>query len=1351
MTRYAPTLLVGLGGSGVKVLRWIGSRQVRGGRTSDRDLLVYRGIDFDADANSGSRAMRLADGEFFHFDAASIADCVGNLSAEIRGRAGQPPRRPFREIAEWYPDPEGRFIRYAQAEAVGARQWRPLGRIGFFLNDVEIMQPLREGLVELDARCGVVGELRPASICIVTSVAGGTGSGILLDVAANLRKYRPEIGIRLVLLLPEFFEHMDFTSKVLANAYAVLTEVAHYKNQDRRFTARYPRLPDIDVRLQTSLFQRVYLVGPYVGDRRPFVEPDDAFAHVAELLHVFLSKELRANAGSYQVNDDADQNADTAAVIGDRASRQVFCGFSATAIPLLTYDDLATRWAATFVAQWQASPDRNDIFATLQPPPTPETIRRLEDYIDASAAASEAVKYLQPEDFSRILSEFIRTYVPEEKEWTRESLRTFTRRLSALTGAGATDTPEFLLGPVDTFRTAFRAKVTELVRRHELTPFAVMAELRAIAQRLRRQSEAARSIAYRELDEFNEWLGGKMDGFLAQPLLPQRIQRLEEWLREWQKEHGRDAGVAWFAYGIRSGAASELEAVIAKEEESWAGGAEFVAALAGATDDAFASNERKRERFDVDSRRTRSPEEILRREMERIDRKPERMQDLSRAMLASIRHRIAAANRTRDYHAAAQGLLADLKDLFIRELQPGGRTTGGAVDRFRYLSPESTYEEDLIRRAVLSAGTRLFRPGRVDNDIRKRTGRLIVPQSFAGSDAVTQRLKHLCNGLLGAAMREVSVEGMEENRILILVEDLFHSAEELSGIYDYYNDYRRQRRELFHIRADIPSTFDELVTTLDLPGPLACGNAGCRYDVRGTPRTEIFCPGCGNPIRNRCGNSCRLDDLTERPDREAIIERGRCPACERPLRTYWWSCPRHGRMPIEAVQCSACIADGRPKPERRSEVPDVFVCPGCIGRGNPHPFRATGFLARILLGHARGEDRTTVERIVSRTFVHGSACPVCGVELVPQCPGAGPSHVLGRAKGEWGCDAHPARYFECGACGFPLQEHESFCRRCESALSECRFCTSACHVRVVASADGVCPRCRLSRTTLFFCGRLQDEDPAALFCSNIYGCAVGADLCTVTYPAGTRACAICEAPGLSLLEVRTRGMHIDACPFCRVLFERYAGRRPGPACALPAGVCCLCGQMFATSKSLAAAPQSFEVALQIGIALLRTRDDAEAFGRIFDTIPPSEQQRLPSHIHDYACRVQRHAVRTVVHPRLARLLDGHQRQFGCQQFGAPGPAPCPPPLTDSSAAVEDGADEDTVESALSSERVSRLQTNDDYERWVSSVVRLGIDYDRFDAALGGSSQEPEGGPKDQRLQELRDSARALYRKLMSPK
>ncbi|HEX8172329.1 MAG TPA: tubulin-like doman-containing protein [Thermoanaerobaculia bacterium] len=1339
MTRYAPTLLVGLGGSGVKVLRWLREQQKRSGVDPSRDLLVYRGIDFDLDANSGSRTGPLADGEFHYFDASSIADCVGNLRAELRVRSGEAPRKPFREIAEWYPDIDGHVIRYAQAEAVGARQWRPLGRIGFFLNDVEIMAPLREGLVELDERCGRAGEPRPAAICIVTSIAGGTGSGILMDVAANLRKYRPDIGIRLILLLPEFFEHVDFTSKVLANAYATLTEIAHFKNQEKPFTARYPRLPDIDERTQNALFQRVYLMGPYVGERRPFVEPDLAYAHVADLLSVFLTKELRSNAASYQINDDADQNADAAAIAGETAARQVFCAFSATAIRLLTYDDLASRWAANFVSEWQSSAGRADVFARQQTPPSPEASRKLEDYVEASAAASQADKYLDPANFAALLDDFITHYKPEEKTWNRETLRTFTRKLAQFTGAGAVELPDLLKEPVESFRSTFRDKLRDFAAAYDLTPFALIRELQLLRDRIGHHRDATNRVAYEQLEQFHEWLDGTFDSFLAEPILPQRIDKLKKWLEEWQKTHGKSAGLAWFVSGIRSAAVHELQAEIDAQEAQWKGGDDLVAALQSVTAAAAALDDRRRERFDLDLRHARPAADILAQEMERIDRKPERMRGLARQMLSTVKQHLAEADRSRDYHAAADGLIADLRDLFVRELQPGGRVTAGMAERFRYLSPETTYEDDALRRALLGVRTRIFRSGRVDNGVRKRTGRIVVPPSFAGSDAVTARLKGLCNGLLGAAVRDVSADEVEENRILILVEDLFHSAEELTGIYDYYNDYKRRPRELFHIHADIPRKFGDLITTLRSAGPTLCGNHDCSEDIRHVSRAEIFCPGCGNAIRNRCGNVCSVDDLAERPDAAAVIERGRCPSCENPLRTYWWSCRHHGRMPVTASHCTRCAAEGREVVEMRPAHSDAFICPGCVGRRAERPFRVTGAAADALRG--RSADLTAAARALERPLANGTACPQCGVDLAPMCEQGDGPHLLRHDGARWHCDAHPRTIYACGVCGGPLRAEHDFCMRCNTRLADCPFCTPAHAVRVPASGDQRCPRCRLPKRpgcTLSW----ASSNPSDLFCHNIYGCAAGSDLTRATYPASADLrCVICGDPELRLLQVRVRGIHIDACPFCRVLFERRTGRPRGDR-PLPSGACCLCGQLFTTSRTLAGAPHSFDVALRIGSALLETRDDDLAFGILFDGLNAAEQTRIPSHITDYALRVQSPSVRRVVVPRLERLLDRYRQQFGCQRVGQPAAAPvphrCEPPEP-----PQEPAAEETVESVLSHARVSRLRTNEDFEQWVGSVVRLGIENDRFEAALG-SINAADMGVDDDRLQELRDHARELY-------
>jgi hypothetical protein len=188
--------------------------------------------------------------------------------------------------------------------------------------------------------------------------------------------------------------------------------------------------------------------------------------------------------------------------------------------------------------------------------------------------------------------------------------------------------------------------------------------------------------------------------------------------------------------------------------------------------------------------------------------------------------------------------------------------------------------------------------------------------------------------------------------------------------------------------------------------------------------------------------------------------------------------------------------------------------------------------------------------------------------------------------------------------------------------------------------------------------------------------------------------------------------------------------------------------MFVETTALAHAPKSFDVALKIANALLESRDDVVACGILFDSLAPPEQQRIPSHVRDYAARIRRRAVRRVVHPRLEQLLAQYERQFGCQTTGN-----CPPATEEDTTKeqVEASVEEESIADVLSSQRVSRLQTNADFERWVTAVVRLEIDYDRFDAALGTSSNDPTDPARERRLEQLREHARWLYRNMTGGK
>src|SRR5436305_10019523 len=66
------------------------------------------------------------------------------------------------------------------------------------------------------------------NICVIASLAGGSGSGTFLDVGFLLQRYFPKADSGAVLLLPGFFTAYAGGERVRANGYAALMELNHY-------------------------------------------------------------------------------------------------------------------------------------------------------------------------------------------------------------------------------------------------------------------------------------------------------------------------------------------------------------------------------------------------------------------------------------------------------------------------------------------------------------------------------------------------------------------------------------------------------------------------------------------------------------------------------------------------------------------------------------------------------------------------------------------------------------------------------------------------------------------------------------------------------------------------------------------------------------------------------------------------------------------------------------------------------------------------------------------------------------------------------------------------------------------
>jgi tubulin-like protein len=139
------------------------------------------------------------------------------------------------QIREWWDEaalPSSDF----QIEA-GAGQIRPLARLAFFTNKSEIQDSVRRTYNKVSTN-RIVGDRvdmgSPIRVVIVTGLAGGTGSGMLFDLAALVRhelQHFESPKIEGYLILPGGFgtvEKGQNYNKLAANGYAALRELNHY-------------------------------------------------------------------------------------------------------------------------------------------------------------------------------------------------------------------------------------------------------------------------------------------------------------------------------------------------------------------------------------------------------------------------------------------------------------------------------------------------------------------------------------------------------------------------------------------------------------------------------------------------------------------------------------------------------------------------------------------------------------------------------------------------------------------------------------------------------------------------------------------------------------------------------------------------------------------------------------------------------------------------------------------------------------------------------------------------------------------------------------------------------------------
>lgn len=1262
MSRYAPTLFVGIGGTGVSILRHLKTRvqDQLAGTSIEREPLSFLAIDFDPTANPRSaRPAPLVGSEFRFFDPYDIVNCIGNLDRERQYGAETPGKQfEYDVIRDWYPDPNVEDIRPSLAEASGASQWRPLGRIGFYLHDSSIVDAMSDALKELDRRretSETMGD-RPI-VYIISSIAGGTGSGMLFDVAVNLRKIRRGISVRAFLLLPEAFESVPFRDRIRPNAYAALWEIANLKNHHSVFHARYLKISEVTKTDSPSPFQRVYLFGPYVGDRRPFEKPSDAQRYIADLIYLTTTRALRDAASTGDPNAAADANVPTS----DPTSRHVFCTLSSMGIRLLTYQELASSVIARLAEELTGDGGRR--LNLFLPEPSDEARREIARFVQAES------DYGAGRVGEEILAEaerLIEDMRHDRPQWRYEIVTAWAGELADFIDSGAA-VPQYTRNRVAAFETELRARLNAANAAHT-RPFRFIDFLDALRDALPEADAATPQPGLIALRTFADPLRRPVVGrILGRALMRSRLDLLSEWIRaRVQRETDDGTATAAMSRAIRTRAREVVAELIETERDQWNDLDRFAGDIAARLP-AFAANQRESEqdRAYLDARRV-DPADIYEAEASYLT-------ESGRAELLEAFH--GAFHRCHNVYHAAQDDTArqtiieqwieEVQATFVEKLATVVRSNDPDYPerRYRLVSPTSTFTAGTIDAALQRCVTPVFTRGRVDAPGAIRIARVVIPMDFRHRTEVAQRLRGQARSVLDAipSDRDEGVP-MEEMRIIVMLDDLFHPAEDITGIYDYHSDYdNRSHREYHHIHRDWLREFPPLITRAGARGRISCGNPDCDADIKSLERDRLFCPKCARPIRNRCGNfGCLIDGLSDRRDLQAIVTSGYCPGCKKPLRTYWWQCTDHRSVPMDKPKCPQCIREGRP-PWRVSERPDVtarYTCPRCEPNTDHVPFSVTSAdLKRFLQHGINDQDVPAAERELGKVLINGLSCPTCGALLVPLCPLPDQHHpklrhYLYRDPNEahtepFRCFLHTLQFLSCQRCQYPVLPSQSACERCGSGLESCRFCTPTIHVLVPGTADldGRCANCGMYATdadALTHTARRR-EAPTDRFCSNLYGCPAGAMLDHESTISVAETCAICRNEELPLLEVQTRQQHLNACRFCSVLFDLPST----PPSGNRSGYCCLCGQCFSTTDALS--NENFEQALEIARCLTtNARDDDDAFAMLYAASSPQEIADMPRCLAAFRDRVQRPAVLSIVEPRIHDLMLHWKNQFGCR-------------------------------------------------------------------------------------------------------
>jgi serine/threonine protein kinase len=238
--QLVPALIVGIGEMGLAALKQF-RREIREHFGSLEALPHLRSLYVDTDPDGLANATNPGDGLALSRREVLVAR-LNRASYYLNPRQGKSKTEKWFDTAMLY--------RMHRNQVTGGV--RALGRLAFFDNYKSIVSRLEgeleactdpEALTVASQKTGLILRSNQPRIYVITSLAGGTGSGMFVDLAYVIRDQLRKMGythpdVTGLFVLPRA-EPNQARAISLGNAYAALTELNHFSAPDVVFSSRY--------------------------------------------------------------------------------------------------------------------------------------------------------------------------------------------------------------------------------------------------------------------------------------------------------------------------------------------------------------------------------------------------------------------------------------------------------------------------------------------------------------------------------------------------------------------------------------------------------------------------------------------------------------------------------------------------------------------------------------------------------------------------------------------------------------------------------------------------------------------------------------------------------------------------------------------------------------------------------------------------------------------------------------------------------------------------------------------------------------------------------------------------------